>query len=481
MWARIASSGAVRVGVPTAGRVKPPGHFASAGRARGGHGRGRARGRRLLLRQQLRGPEVGRRRQHDRGHRQQPPAAPPAAPITPVDNRGNVSARSATLPLRGPRRRSGGRRPVRGRGRGRARSWSGRRRLTRPRVGQRVTRPRVGWRRVRRPRVGVAMATGGQVHGPGLVVGWGRWLGGGGTDLGLHGGDQGGAGRPAVVPGLGHGAGDDGVQGGGEAGNPGGDRGWRFAEVGEDHLDVVHVLERHRAGEAVEQDAAQRVDVGAAVQVAALDLLGGHIRDRAHELVGGGQGRLRLLGVHLLDQPEVAQVAVAVAAGRAGGEEDVGRLDVAVDQAAGVGGVQRAGHLGHDGQGPGRLQAALPPQQGRQVHPVDIPHGDVEQPAVLAGLEDRDDARMVDAGRDPRLAQEPPAEGVVGGKLGREHFERDLAAQAQLHRPVDLAHAPAPQTGLDPVAGDLDVGVRLAVHAECCNTAQPADRSPVIP
>jgi hypothetical protein len=85
---------------------------------------------------------------------------------------------------------------------------------------------------------------------------------------------------------------------------------------------------------------------------------------------------------------------------------------------------------------------------------------------------------MVDAGRDPRLAQEPSAEDVVGGERGREHLERDPAAQAQLHRPVDLAHAPAPQTGLDPVAGDLDVGVRLAVHAQCCNTAQPATEVP---
>jgi hypothetical protein len=171
---------------------------------------------------------------------------------------------------------------------------------------------------------------------------------------------------------------------------------------------------------------------------------------------------------------------VAVATGRAGGEEDVARLDVAVDQAAGVGGVERAGHLGHDGQGPGRGQAALAPQQGRQVHPVDVAHGDVEQPAVLAGLVDRDDAGMVDAGRDPRLAQEPPAEHVVGGQLGREHLERDPAVEAQLHRPVDLAHAPAPQAGLDPVAGDLDVGVRLPVHAECCNTGQRVTRRGVV-
>jgi hypothetical protein len=243
--------------------------------------------------------------------------------------------------------------------------------------------------------------------------------------------------------------------------------------VGEDDFDVGGALERDRAGEAVEQDAAQGVDVGAAVEGAALDLLGGDVGDGAHELVGGGEGGLRLLGAHLLDEAEVAQVAVAVGARRARGEEDVGRLDVAVDQPTGVGGVQRAGHLGHDSQRQGRFQAAVALQQGGQVHPVDIAHGDVEQPALLAGLVDRDDARVVDAGRDPRLAQEPPAEHFVVGELGRQDLERDPAPQAELHRAVDLAHAPATHAGLDPVARDLDVWVRLAVHVECCNTAQP--------
>ena len=43
------------------------------------------------------------------------------------------------------------------------------------------------------------------------------------------------------------------------------------------------------AGQAVEEQAGERVDVGAGVDVAALDLLGRDVVDRPHELAGLGQ------------------------------------------------------------------------------------------------------------------------------------------------------------------------------------------------
>jgi hypothetical protein len=113
------------------------------------------------------------------------------------------------------------------------------------------------------------------------------------------------------------------------------------------------------------------------------------------------------------------------------GQQDVGRLDVAVDQPAGVRGVQRAGHLGHDRQGAGQVQAALPPQQGGQVEPFHVPHGDVELPVDLAGIVDRDHVGVVDAGGDHRLAQEAAAEALVGRQVGAEDLEGDLAAEAE--------------------------------------------------
>ena len=214
-----------------------------------------------------------------------------------------------------------------------------------------------------RCRPGQALARG---PSSGVVVGRRGGPTGACPELLVHGRDQFRAARVAVLLDFGHGPGDDRVHCHRQAGEPAGDRRRRIAKVGEDHLDVVLALEGHRAGEAVEQDAAERVDVGPSIDLPALDLLGGHVRDRADELVGGGERRERLLGAHLLDEPEVAQITVAARARRGRGEKDVGRLDVAVDQPAGVGGVQRAGHLGHDGHGP-RPAPGGPPAPARSA------------------------------------------------------------------------------------------------------------------
>jgi hypothetical protein len=79
-----------------------------------------------------------------------------------------------------------------------------------------------------------------------------------------------------------------------------------------------------------------------------------------------------------------------------GVEQDVGRLDVAVDEAARVGGIERGRHLGDDRRRALGLEPALAAQQRPEVLPLDIAH-DLEQHAVLlAGVMDRDDVRMVE-------------------------------------------------------------------------------------
>ena len=63
----------------------------------------------------------------------------------------------------------------------------------------------------------------------------------------------------------------------------------RLAQVRVDDRHVGVALERHVAREAVEEQARERVDVGARVDVAALDLLGRDVVDRPHQLAGLGQ------------------------------------------------------------------------------------------------------------------------------------------------------------------------------------------------
>ncbi|HET7367409.1 MAG TPA: hypothetical protein VFI83_03500 [Gaiella sp.] len=81
-------------------------------------------------------------------------------------------------------------------------------------------------------------------------------------------------------------------------------------------------------------------------------------------------------------------------------DEDVSRLHVAMDEAAGVGGVERVRDLTDDRERPlGRERTAH--DDRAQVLPVDEPVGEVELALGLPGGVDGEDAGMVDRGREP--------------------------------------------------------------------------------
>ena len=69
--------------------------------------------------------------------------------------------------------------------------------------------------------------------------------------------------------------------------------------------ELLVARERRRAGEALEEHAAERVDVGAAVDGAALDLLRRHVVDGADEAL---RARQALDGRRVLREAEVAEV-----------------------------------------------------------------------------------------------------------------------------------------------------------------------------
>src|SRR5206468_4932561 len=55
----------------------------------------------------------------------------------------------------------------------------------------------------------------------------------------------------------------------------------------------------------------------------------------------------------------------------------------------------------------------------------------------------------------PRLLQEPGPEYVVGGQFGCQYLQRDDAAQTEVLRLIDHAHAPAAEHRAHPVAREL--------------------------
>ena len=94
------------------------------------------------------------------------------------------------------------------------------------------------------------------------------------------------------------------------------------------------VVKRRLAGQHLTQDRAQREDIDAFVQPIHFTarLLRGHVRRRTHD---GTALRLPRF-IELFGQPEIGDLGAAV-----GGEQDVGRLQVAVDDLGPVSGLHR--------------------------------------------------------------------------------------------------------------------------------------------
>ena len=196
--------------------------------------------------------------------------------------------------------------------------------------------------------------------------------------------------------------------------------------------------------------------------------------------------RLRV-GAREARQAEVGQVGVLAA------EQDVGGLDVAVDQPGRVRGVERARDLVDDQRRPQRVQPALGAQQLVQVGARHPAHHEVQPAVLLARLVDRDHVRMIDRRRHPRLALEALAEARVGRVLGGDQLQRDRAPERELGGAVDDAHAAAAGDRLDPAARDMSAFEDVGHASQCdeprlaqpvsstrpspCSASQPASRS----
>ena len=220
----------------------------------------------------------------------------------------------------------------------------------------------------------------------------------------------------------------------------------RRFEMPEDHRRLRRTGERRLAGEALEQDAAERVEIGAGVRAAGAQRLGRHVQRGPGDLARCGQLVVR----GLLREAEVTQVHVIALR-----QECVGRLHVTVDEPALMGGVQRGGELRHQRERPLGRERPFGREQPLEVDAVDVAHGDVELAADVARLIDRDDARVVDRGRRARLPQEAGAERLVVAEPRRQDLQRDLATEPHVGRAVDHPHAAATEDRLDAVPPEV--------------------------
>ena len=190
------------------------------------------------------------------------------------------------------------------------------------------------------------------------------------------------------------------------------------------------------AGEEREEEAAEGVEVGPTVDPAAEGLLRGEVLGGAHHGVGGGE-RLATRGLPQLGDAEVEDPEAPV-----GGLDDVRRLDVAVHETAGVGGLQRGRDLPGDVDDLAHRQRALPQPLGEARTGQQL-HHEVGGVALDAGVVHGHDVRVAQRGGDPGLALEPGRTGLVRHPVQVDRLDRHLAPEHGVGRAPHLAHATA--------------------------------------
>ncbi len=193
------------------------------------------------------------------------------------------------------------------------------------------------------------------------------------------------------------------------------------------------------AGEQLPQDDAGRVDVGAPVDGALVELLRRHERHLALDLAGDRRRQARLGA----GDAEVGQAGDAVDA-----DEDVVRRDVAVDEAQGllvrapelVCGVEAGERVEEDAQRDVEREAAVVLAQraldGVERGPLDVFHDEEDARVVLVDVERRDHVGVVDARGEARLVEEHGDEVGLVLEVLVHRLERDEPLEpADAHRP----------------------------------------------
>ena len=203
----------------------------------------------------------------------------------------------------------------------------------------------------------------------------------------------------------------------------------------------VLALEGRLAGEALVEDAAEREDVRARVDVrSAVRLLRRHVRGRADH----GAARRGPLRVGERGQAEVDDLGLPQ---RAAGEEDVARLEIAVHDPSRVRRAERPPEVLAERRGLARRERRAPDPR-RQILPVDPLHRQV--PQALGGDAVGDvahDAGVMELRQRQGLALEAQLLLVEG--RAQEHLERHRRLRSEIAGPVHGAHAAARGEPLD--------------------------------
>ena len=129
-----------------------------------------------------------------------------------------------------------------------------------------------------------------------------------------------------------------------------------------------------------------------------------------------------------------------------------------------MGRVERLGDLFEQVERSFWLELAFAAQQLTQVGPFDVPHREIEDALFLAGSDDPDDMRMVEARRELRLTEEAPTEAIVPCQLRHEHLDGDPTASLRVLGEIDRAHRTLSDQGLQAKPGQDGAGTDSWLH-----------------
>ena len=218
----------------------------------------------------------------------------------------------------------------------------------------------------------------------------------------------------------------------------------------EDEVALPLVVEVGRPGGDEEiQDRAERVDVGPRIDGGPAELLRRGIAQRPqHDALARHQ---RAGNLDPLAQAEVEDFDDGLGVPRHRDEEDVTRLEVAVDDALQVGRRDRGAELPHDVQDRGLGQAAAHLDEEVERLAVQELHDHEVQARFGPEIDDADDVRVLHQRQHPRLAGESLDGVVIRLAIRQDRLDRDRPPQVDLGGPVDDAHSAFADLALDTI------------------------------
>ncbi len=208
-----------------------------------------------------------------------------------------------------------------------------------------------------------------------------------------------------------------------------------------------------RAGQHLVEDDTQSEDVGARVGTLATEDFRSHVDRRAagdaalRERLGSGHGQGRIGAGNAARHAEVEQLDLA-----GGGEHDVLRLNVAVENAFGVGGCEGVDALKSDGE------EAIERERGAQLVAQrgagDELHDQQDIVLFFDNVVDGGDIGMNEGGGALAFAEEEVAVGSRIAVTAEHALDGNRALECGIEGAVNLAHAAGAEQGLDPEAAD---------------------------